>query len=135
MKLYQIKEVQIGFFVLILSFLLSFFSGINANLANMHLLIIIVISILLIIFLLELNVIIAIPDKFKTKHRRYFHEINNMTFLFIYFSIISLGIAFIAEALGEDRSYNILLVSMLITNFYNLLVMTQITYSFLDVIE
>lgn len=135
--IFRIKEIQIGLVILVVTFISLLLSDSIINLDFVHGLIIIVSAILLIIFMLQVTTILVIPDQNKVqkmkKSHRYMTTIR-MIFFFIYFAIITLIVSLIGEAIGE-RSYNILIISMFMTNLYNLLISTMIIFNLIRLSE
>lgn len=136
-RMFRIKEIQIGLVILVVTFISLLLSDSIINLDFVHGLIIIVSAVLLIIFMLQVTTILVIPDqnrvqKMKKSHR-YMMTIR-MIFFFIYFAIITLIVSLIGEAIGK-RSYNILIISMFMTNLYNLLISTMIIFNLIRLSE
>lgn len=136
-RMFRIKEIQIGLVILVVTFISLLLSDSIINLDFVHGLIIIVSAVLLIIFMLQVTTILVIPDqnrvqKMKKSHR-YMMTIR-MIFFFIYFAIITLIVSLIGEAIGE-RSYNILIISMFMSNLYNLLISTMIIFNLIRLSE
>lgn len=138
LSLFKIREIQLGFIIFIVSFLSLLLSAADVNMNFTHALLITVSSLLLIVLVLQVNTLISVPQKNTLKvlieHKRY-HRLFDMMFFFIYFCIITIIIGLIAEALGNERSYNIFLISMFMTNLYNLLISTMITFNIIKLSE
>lgn len=136
--LFKIREIQLGFIIFIVSFLSLLLSAADVNMNFTHALLITVSSLLLIVLVLQVNTLISVPQKNTLKvlieHKRY-HRLFDMMFFFIYFCIITIIIGLTAEALGNERSYNIFLISMFMTNLYNLLISTMITFNIIKLSE
>lgn len=134
MKFYKIKEIQMGIIIVILTFLALFFSDANMHMINTHRLIIIVSSILLIVSLLNLLVILRIPHtghlKILYKKDDYFFNIYKQLFFCIYFIIFTIIVGLFAEAMGNDRGQNILLLSTFTASIYYVIVSIWCTYRF-----
>lgn len=138
LSLFKIREIQLGFIIFIVSFLSLLLSAADVNMNFTHALLITVSSLLLIVLVLQVNTLISVPQKNTLKvlieHKRY-HKLFDMMFFFIYFCIITIIIGLTAEALGNERSYNIFLISMFMTNLYNLLISTMITFNIIKLSE
>lgn len=138
LSLFKIREIQLGFIIFIVSFLSLLLSAADVNMNFTHALLITVSSLLLIVLVLQVNTLISVPQKNTLKvlieHKRY-HRLFDMMFFFIYFCIITIIIGLTAEALGNERSYNIFLISMFMTNLYNLLISTMITFNIIKLSE
>lgn len=138
LKLITIREVQLGFIIFIVAFLTLLFSEINVNMGMFYNIIIFVIAIILNILFIQILIMLSIPKINKLKKMRdnnYYDRVFNIMFLFIYFVIVTLIIALIADVLGNERSYNILLLSMLMTSLYNLLISTMICFNYIRLSE
>lgn len=138
LSLFKIREIQLGFIIFIVSFLSLLLSAADVNMNFTHALLITVSSLLLIVLVLQVNTLISVPQKNTLKvlieHKRY-HRLFDMMFFFIYFCIITIIIGLTAEALGNERSYNIFLISMFMTNLYNLLISTMIIFNIIKLSE
>lgn len=136
--LFKIREIQLGFIIFLASFFSLLLSEADVNMTFTHSLLITVASLLLIVLVLQVNTLISVPQKNTLKvlieHKRY-HRLFDMMFFFIYFCIITIIIGLIAEAIGNERSYNIFLISMFMTNLYNLLISTMITFNIIKLSE
>ena len=138
LRLITIREVQLGFIIFIVAFLTLLFSEINVNMGMFYNIIIFVIAIILNILFIQILIMLSIPKINKLKKMRdnnYYDRVFNIMFLFIYFVIVTLIIALIADVLGNERSYNILLLSMLMTSLYNLLISTMICFNYIRLSE
>lgn len=138
LRLITIREVQLGFIIFIVAFLTLLFSEINVNMGTFYNIIIFVIAMILNIFFIQILIMLSTPKINKLKKMRdnnYYDRIFNVMFLFIYFAIVTLIIALIADVLGNERSYNILLLSMLMTSLYNLLISTMICVNYIRLSE
>lgn len=138
LRLITIREVQLGFIIFIVAFLTLLFSEINVNMGMFYNIIIFVIAIILNILFIQILIMLSTPKINKLKKMRdnnYYGRVFNIMFLFIYFSIVTLIIALIANVLGNERSYNILLLSMLMTSLYNLLISTMICLNYIRLSE
>lgn len=138
LRLITIREVQLGFIIFIVAFLTLLFSEINVNMGTFYNIIIFVIAMILNIFFIQVLIMLSTPKINKLKKMRdnnYYDRIFNVMFLFIYFAIVTLIIALIADVLGNERSYNILLLSMLMTSLYNLLISTMICVNYIRLSE
>ena len=137
-SLFKIREIQLGFIIFLVSFFSLLLSKADANMTFTHSLLITVSSVLLIVLVLQVNTLISVPQKNTLKvlieHKRY-HRLFDMMFFFIYFCIITIIIGLTAEAIGNERSYNIFLISMFMTNLYNLLISTMITFNIIKLSE
>lgn len=138
LTLFKIREIQLGFIIFIVSFLSLLLSEADVNMTFTHSLLITISSLLLIVLVLQVNTLISVPQKNTLKvlieNRRY-KRLFDMMFFFIYFCIITIIIGLTAEALGNERSYNIFLISMFMTNLYNLLISTMITFNIIKLSE
>lgn len=136
--LFKIREIQLGFIIFLASFFSLLLSEADVNMTFTHSLLITVASLLLIVLVLQVNTLVSVPQKNTLKvlieHKRY-HRLFDMMFFFIYFCIITIIIGLIAEAIGNERSYNIFLISMFMTNLYNLLISTMITFNIIKLSE
>lgn len=136
--LFKIREIQLGFIIFLASFFSLLLSEVDVNMTFTHSLLITVASLLLIVLVLQVNTLVSVPQKNTLKvlieHKRY-HRLFDMMFFFIYFCIITIIIGLIAEAIGNERSYNIFLISMFMTNLYNLLISTMITFNIIKLSE
>lgn len=138
LRLITIREVQLGFIIFIVAFLTLLFSEINVNMGMFYNIIIFVIAIILNILFIQILIMLSTPKINKLKKMRdnnYYDRVFNIMFLFIYFAIVTLIIALIADVLGNERSYNILLLSMLMTSLYNLLISTMICLNYIRLSE
>ena len=138
LRLIKIREVQLGFIIFFVAFISLFFSGADVNMSVSYGIIIIVLSVILNIFIIQVFLILMTPRKNKLKKMRdnhYYDKVFDVIFMFIYFAIVTLMIALIADALGNERAYNILLISMFMTSFYNLLVSTMICVNYIRLSE
>lgn len=138
LRLITIREVQLGFIIFIVAFLTLLFSEINVNMGMFYNIIIFVIAIILNILFIQILIMLSTPKINKLKKMRdnnYYDRVFNVMFLFIYFAIVTLIIALIADVLGNERSYNILLLSMLMTSLYNLLISTMICLNYIRLSE
>lgn len=136
-RMFRIKEIQIGLVILVVTFISLLLSDSIINLDFVHGLIIIVSAVLLIIFMLQVTTILVIPDQNRVQKMKKSHKYMmtiKMIFFFIYFAIITLIVSLIGEAIGE-RSYNILIISMFMTNLYNLLLSTMIIFNLIRLSE
>lgn len=136
--LFKIREIQLGFIIFLASFFSLLLSEADVNMTFTHSLLITVASLLLIVLVLQVNTLVSVPQKNTLKvlieHKRY-HRLFDMMFFFIYFCIITIIIGLTAEAIGNERSYNIFLISMFMTNLYNLLISTMITFNIIKLSE
>lgn len=133
-ELIKIKEVHLGFIIFIVAFLSLLLSGTNINMSLSYGLIIIVLSLILNIFMIQVAILLFVPKKNKLKKMQdnnFYNKTFNIIFLFIYFAITTLIIALIADTLDNDRAYNILLISMFMTSLYNLLVSTMFCINYI----
>lgn len=138
LRLITIREVQLGFIIFIVAFLTLLFSEINVNMGMFYNIIIFVIAIILNILFIQILIMLSTPKINKLKKMRdnnYYDRVFNIMFLFIYFAIVTLIIALIADVLGNERSYNILLLSMLMTSLYNLLISIMICLNYIRLSE
>lgn len=138
LRLITIREVQLGFIIFIVAFLTLLFSEINVNMDMFYNIIIFVIAIILNILFIQILIMLSTPKINKLKKMRdnnYYDRVFNIMFLFIYFAIVTLIIALIADVLGNERSYNILLLSMLMTSLYNLLISIMICLNYIRLSE
>lgn len=137
-SLFKIREIQLGLIIFLVSFFSLLLSEADVNMTFTHGLLITVSSVLLIVLVLQVNTLISVPRKNTLKilieHKRY-HRLFDMMFFFIYFCIITIIIGLTAEAIGNERSYNIFLISMFTTNLYNLLISTMITFNIIKLSE
>ena len=136
--LFKIREVQLGFIIFLASFFSLLLSETNVNMTFTHSLLITIASLLLIVLVLQVNTLVSVPQKNTLKvliESKRYHRLFDMMFFFIYFCIITIIIGLTAEALGNERSYNIFLISMFMTNRYNLLISTMITFNILRLSE
>ena len=137
-SLFKIREIQLGLIIFFVSFFSLLLSEVDVNMTFTHDLLITVSSVLLIVLVLQVNTLISVPQKNTLKvlieHKRY-HRLFDMMFFFIYFCIITIIIGLTAEALGNERSYNIFLISLFMTNLYNLLISTMITFNIIRLSE
>lgn len=138
LSLFKIREIQLGFIIFLVSFFSLLLSEADVNMTFTHSLLITVASLLLIVLVLQVNTLVSVPQKNTLKvlieHKRY-HRLFDMMFFFIYFCIITIIIGLTAEAIGNERSYNIFLISMFMTNLYNLLISTMITFNIIKLSE
>lgn len=138
LSLFKIREIQLGFIIFIVSFFSLLLSEVDVNMTFTHSLLITISSLLLIVLVLQVNTLVSVPQKNTLKvlieNRRY-KRLFDMMFFFIYFCIITIIIGLTAEALGNERSYNIFLISMFMTNLYNLLISTMITFNIIKLSE
>lgn len=136
--IFRVREIQLGIIILVVSFLSLLFSGSTINLNFVHGLIITVSAILLAIFMLQIATILIVPNQNKIlrikKGTRYMTTIRNI-FFFVYFAIVTLIVSLIGEAIGNQRAYNVLIISMFMTNLYNLLISTMIIFNLIRLSE
>lgn len=136
--LLKIREIQLGIIIFIVSFLTLLFSEADVNITVTHGVLITVSSVLLITLVLQVNTLLLTPKENRLKillDSNKYKRLYNVMFFFIYFAIITIIIGLISEALGNDRSYNIFLISMFMTNLYNLLISTMITFNIIKLSE
>ena len=137
-SLFKIREVQLGLIIFLVSFFSLLLSEADVNMTFTHGLLITVSSVLLIVLVLQGNTLISVPRKNTLKiliEQERYHRLFDMMFFFIYFCIITIIIGLTAEAIGNERSYNIFLISMFTTNLYNLLISTMITFNIIKLSE
>lgn len=136
--LLKIREIQLGIIIFIVSFFTLLFSEADVNMTVTHGLLITISSVLLITLVLQVNTLLLTPKENRLKillDSNKYRRLYNVMFFFIYFTIITIIIGLISEALGNNRSYNILLISMFMTNLYNLLISTMITFNIIKLSE
>lgn len=134
LKLIEVREVQLGFIIFFVAFFTMLLSGADVHMTIAHDIIILISSVLLITYMIQVVILILIPNANRLKRMRkgnYFQNTHKILFFFIYFNIITLIIGLVAEMIGDARTYNILLLSMFMTTLYNLLISTMITFNFI----
>lgn len=134
LKLIEVREVQLGFIIFFVAFFTMLFSGADVHMTIAHDIIILMSSVLLITYMIQVVILILVPNINRLKRMRkgnYFQNTHKILFLFIYFNIITLIIGLVAEMIGDARTYNILLLSMFMTTLYNLLISTMMTFNFI----
>jgi len=136
--LVKIREIQLGVIIFIVSFLTLLFSEADVNMTVTHGLLITISSVLLVTLVLQVNTLLLTPKENRLKillDSNKYKRLYNVMFFFIYFAIITIIIGLISESLGNNRSYNIFLISMFMTNLYNLLISTMITFNIIKLSE
>lgn len=135
MKTYKIKEVQLGIFITIAVFLAIFFSGMSVKMTLTHGLSIIITCILLLASLLNLAIILNIPHrgylKLLYKKDDYFFTTHKIIFFSIYFILFTIIVGLFAEACGDDKGQNILLISCMVSSIYYLILSIWYSYRFI----
>lgn len=134
MKIYQIKELQLGILITIITFVCLFLSNADVNMTLTHGLIITVSAILLAVLIINLLIILKVPHigelHILYKRDEYFFNIYKQLFFYIYFVLFTIVVGLLAEALGNDRSQNIFLISTFVTSIYYVIISIWCTYRF-----
>ena len=135
MKFYKIKEIQLGIFITIAVFFAILLSDISVKMTLTHGLSIIINCILLLASLLNLAIILNIPHKgyltLLYKKDDYFFIAHKIIFFCIYFILFTIIVGLFAEACGDDRGQNILLISCMVSSIYYLIISLWYSYRFI----
>lgn len=134
MKIYKIKELQLGIIITIITFILLYFSKADVNMTFTHGLIITITAILLGILMLNLLAILKVPHVGQLhilyKHDDYFFNVYKQLFFCIYYTLFTIMVGLLAEVLGNDRAQNIFLISTFVTSIYYVIISIWCTYRF-----
>lgn len=133
---YKIKEVQLGVIIFLIVFFSLLLSNVPVNLSLTHGLIITISSIFLGIGLINLLIIIRVPNvnniSILYKNNEYFFKIYKQLYFYIYFFILTIIVSLFAEMLGgTNRGQNILAVSTFATSIYCLILSISCSYRFI----
>lgn len=135
MKVYKMKEVQLGIIILGIVFFSLLFSGLQVNLSLTYGLIIIITSIFLGLSLINLLIITRL---LYLNDLEILHDDNDIflntykqLFFYIYFFLLTIVVGLFAEILGNNKGEDIFLVSMFTTSIYYLIVSISCTYEFI----
>lgn len=135
MKIYKIREIQLGIFITIAVFIAILCSDISVKMTLTHGLSITITCILLLAALLNLAIILNVPHKgylrLLYKKDDYFFTTHKIIFFSIYFILFTIIVGLFAEACGDDRGQNILLISCMISSIYYLIVSIWYSYRFI----
>lgn len=135
MNIIRIREIQLGLIILIVMFFSFLFSGIDLNMRYSHRFIIGLIFSILLLQLVNLAIIIQIPHRgllvLTHKHDTWFLSTFKTIFFMIFFTVTAIFAGLVADALHMDRTQDILLLSMFVTDLYYLIVSLWVTYNFL----
>lgn len=134
MKIYKIKELQLGIIITIITFVLLYFSKADVNMTFTHGLIITITAILLGVLMLNLLTILKVPHVGQLhilyKHDDYFFNVYKQLFFYIYYTLFTIMVGLLAEVLGNDRAQNIFLISTFVTSIYYVIISIWCTYRF-----
>lgn len=135
MKIYKIREIQLGIFIAIATFLAIFLSNIDVTMGLTYGLSIVISCILLLSALLNLFIILNIPHqgylKILYKYDDYFFNAHKILFFCIYFILFTIMVGLFAQACGNDRGQNILLISCIVSSIYYLIISIWYSYRFI----
>lgn len=135
MKIYKIREIQLGIFITIAVFVAILLSDVSVKMTLTHGLSITITCILLLAALLNLAIILNVPHKgylrLLYKKDDYFFTTHKIIFFSIYFILFTIIVGLFAEACGDDRGQNILLISCMISSIYYLIVSIWYSYRFI----
>lgn len=130
----KIKEIQLGLIILITLYCSMILSKIDLFMTYEYLIIIITTLMILICLLLNLRIIVDAPHRGQLviTHREdeWFIVQYKILFFIILYTVFTFFIGLIVHSLPTDRTHNIFLLSLYITNIYYLTVSFWLCYSF-----
>ena len=133
MTVLSTNEMRLGAVILVLSFISLDYSSLSMQFP--HALIIIIASVFLLALIINLFILTRIPHQGKlrmiTKEDKIFEHSYDIFFVSVYFCLITIMVGLLANAMKVDRAQNILLISMLITTFYNMIICIWLTHNFI----
>lgn len=131
----KIKEIQLGLIILITLYCSMILSKIDLFMTYEYLIIIITTLMILICLLLNLRIIVDAPHRGQLviTHREdeWFIVQYKILFFIILYTVFTFFIGLIVHSLPTDRTHNIFLLSLYITNIYYLTVSFWLCYSFI----
>lgn len=134
MKIYKIKEIQLGIIIATVTFLTIFGSNIDINMTLTHGLSIIITCLLLLAALFSLSILLKVPHtgrlKLLYKEDDYFFNTYKIMFFCVYFILFTVMVGLFAEASGNDRGQDILLISCMVASIYYLIISLWHSYRF-----
>lgn len=136
MNVFNIKEIQLGLIILILTYFSFFFSGVDLNMKFSHRFVIAMLFAILFILMFNLRILVQTPHRgllvLTHKHDTWFVSTFKMIFFIIFFTVASILVGLIADAMHLDRSQDIFLLSMFVANIYYLIVSLWVSYNFIN---
>lgn len=135
MNALRLKEVQLGLIILVALYVSILLSGIDLNMRFSHRFIIAMTFAIFFILILNLRMLTQIPHRgllvLTHKHDTWFVSTFNMIFFIIFFTLATIFVGLVADALHLDRSQDVFLLSMFITNLYYLIISLWVSYNFI----
>lgn len=132
----KIKEIQLGLIILITLYCSMILSKIDLFMTYEYLIIIITTLMILICLLLNLRIIVDAPHRGQLvithKEDEWFIVQYKILFFIILYTVFTFFIGLVVHSLPTDRTHNIFLLSLYITNIYYLIVSFWLCYSFIQ---